>query len=135
MKQSTHPIFMLTLLSALLILGACNENKSENKTNEQHKEKATVSIDSSLLIGSWLDTSDSALHFSMLDDGTARSDNMQTLQYMKWRIDGKKLILTAKSIGNGSSSISDDIFEIETLTDKKMVLKNGEYRIEYMRKI
>ncbi len=86
------------------------------------------------MIGSWLDSSKAALHFSMFEDGTARSDNMSTLLYEKWRLEGNKLILTAKSIGNKNSSVDDEVYEIKKLTDKKMILKNGDYSLEFIKK-
>lgn len=125
------------LLIGLISLGACKENKNteEKKLKKEGLEKSEALVNKQLLIGSWLDTSESQLHFSLLEDGTARSDNMATLLYQKWRIEGSKLILTVKSIGNGSSSIDEESYEVKTLTEEKLVLQNGDYTLEYAKKI
>lgn len=125
------------LLMGLISLGACKENKNteEKKLKKEGLEKSETLVNKQLLVGSWLDTSESQLHFSMLQDGTARSDNMATLLYQKWRVEGSKLILTVKSIGNGSSSIDEESYEIKTLTEEKLVLQNGDYNMEYKRKM
>ncbi|WP_282126687.1 lipocalin family protein [Marinifilum flexuosum] len=125
------------LLIGLISLGACKENKNteEKKLKKEGLEKSEALVNKQLLIGSWLDTSESQLHFSLLEDGTARSDNMATLLYQKWRIEGNKLILTVKSIGNGSSSIDEESYEIKTLTEEKLVLQNGDYTMEFAKKM
>ncbi|GAB7087494.1 lipocalin family protein [Marinifilum fragile] len=123
------------LLIGLISLGACKESKNTGEKNIKKEGVATSAapINKQLLIGSWLDTSASQLHFSLLEDGTARSDNMATLLYQKWRLEGGKLVLTVKSIGNGSSSIDEESYEIKTLTEEKLVLQNGDYAMEYTR--
>lgn len=127
---------VLLLVSGLIIFGSCKEDKKlkDEKSNLEIQKKSYTNINKKLLVGSWLDSSESALHFSMFEDGTSRSDNMKTLVYEKWRLEGNRLILTAKSIGNGSSSVGDEIYEIQELTDKKMTLKNGEYFLEFIKK-
>lgn len=123
LNSSKMILSVLILVTGLATLGSCKEIK--NTKNNIEKE---------LLIGSWLDLSGSALHFSMLKDGTAHSDNMKTLLYKKWRLEENKLILTVKSIGNGTSSIGEDVYEIKVLTEKKMILLNGEYLLNFEKK-
>ncbi|SIQ07284.1 lipocalin-like domain-containing protein [Maribacter ulvicola] len=120
------------LLIALIALSACKEAK--NSIQKEKVEKPVTLINEKLLIGSWLDQSESKLHFSLFKDGTASSDNMATLLYKKWKLDGTKLILTAKSIGNGNSSTDDETYQIKTLTEEKMVLQNGNYLLEFVKK-
>lgn len=124
------------LLIGLISLGACKESKNTGEKNikKEGVETSAAPINKQLLIGSWLDTSASQLHFSLLEDGTARSDNMATLLYQKWRLAGSKLVLTVKSIGNGSSSIDEESYEIKTLTEEKLVLENGDYTMEFTKK-
>ncbi len=95
-------------------------------TNSEIKEKQ--------LIGSWLDTSESKLHFTLFNDGTARSDNMETLLYRKWRLEGNNLILTEESIGNGNTSVGDYKYEIVLLNDKALSLKRGKLIKRYVKK-
>ena len=124
------------LLIGLITLVACKQstNTDEKSSKKEHVEKFASAINEKQLIGSWLDQSESKLHFSLLQDGTARSDNMATLLYQKWRLDGTKLILTVKSIGNGNSSINEETYEIKTLTEEKMIIQNGDYLLEFIRK-
>ncbi|PXY02330.1 hypothetical protein DF185_06695 [Marinifilum breve] len=125
------------LLMGLISFGACKENKNTGEKNfkKDGVEVSAAHINKQLLVGSWLDTSESQLHFSMLQDGTARSDNMATLLYQKWRVEGSKLILTVKSIGNGSSSVDEESYEIKTLTEEKLVLQNGDFTMEFEKKM
>ena len=97
-----------------------NENLSAKQTNN-----------TKLLIGSWKDKSSAALHFSLLSDGSARSDNMKTLLYQKWSVKGNKLTLTIKSIGNGNSSVSEEVFDIYKLDEESLILKQDNIVFEY----
>lgn len=138
MKAILKKIPVLLLISGLMALGSCSEeqkiNKDKSKIENPKSKTAESGIKKDQLIGSWLDASESALHFTMFKDGTARSDNMKTLLYKKWRLEGTKLILTAESIGNGSSSEGNEVYEIQSLTDQKMILKNGEFLWEFVKK-
>lgn len=67
-------------------------------------------------------------------DGNARSIGMQTLKYERWKYDGKNLILTGKSIGNGQTIAFADTLEVVRLDQDTMSLgKHGMYRIDYFR--
>ncbi len=83
----------------------------------------TSTIDTNLLIGSWEDQSESALNFSLLSDGTAQSDNMETLVYQRWEVKNNQLYLVAESIGNRVSSIDTMVYEIQQLDENQLVLK------------
>ena len=138
MRITVKTLFKLLIVSVLIFFGSCKDNKKikndKKKTETTVQKKSGIIINKKLLIGSWLDSSKAALHFSMFEDGTARSDNMSTLLYEKWRLEGNKLILTAKSIGNKNSSVDDEVYEIKKLTDKKMILKNKEFSLEFIKK-
>lgn len=119
------------LIFSLILFNACYNAKknsiNDNLKPERHKtELNDFKFDASLIVGSWIDTSESALHFTLFENGTARSDNMATLLYKKWRLEDTKLILTAESIGNIGSSIDDKTYQIHTLTKEKMILIHGE---------
>jgi hypothetical protein len=62
--------------------------------NPVEHEHTKFEIKGKQLIGSWLDTSERKFHFTLFKDRTARSDNMKTMLYKKWRIEGNNLILT-----------------------------------------
>lgn len=123
-------IFTLLLVIGIIMI-SCNNKKKTNNGNHQKTIEQKSTINKELLIGSWNDQSSSALHFSLLLDGTAKSDNMETLLYQKWKVKGNQLYLTVKSIGNGNSSIDTEIYEIQKLDKNQMILKQGEFRFEY----
>jgi hypothetical protein len=102
--------------------------------NTVELEHTKFEIKEKQLIGSWLDTSERKLHFTLFKDGTARSDNMKTLLYKKWRIEENNLILTEESIGNGNTSLDNYEYEIVLLNDTTLFLKNGEEIERYVKK-
>ncbi len=119
----------------------CSCSGSQQKNTEAGKRpvkteraKEVVNVDVNKLFGSWEDTSLAKLNMMLFKDGSAKSDNSETLIYTKWKLDGNKLILTAKSIGNGISSISNEAYIIEQLNDKTMVLRYGDYVRKYLKK-
>ncbi|WP_300285859.1 lipocalin family protein [uncultured Alistipes sp.] len=63
--------------------------------------------------------------------GEASSINMATLQYETWTKDGDLLILSGRSIGNGTTIPFTDTLVIEKLTDDELSLKRGELVIRY----
>jgi len=125
-------IFTLVLVGGLFLISCKDKQKTsdESPTNQKTIEQKST-INTSFLIGSWKDQSQAALHFSLYADGTAQSDNMKTLLYQKWNVKGNQLYLEAKSIGNGSSSIDTEIYEIQQLDENQMILKRGEIIFEY----
>jgi hypothetical protein len=92
------------------------------------------SISDKDIIGSWLDQSEAQLHFTLLENGKARSDNMKTLIYQKWELRNDSLILTIKSEGNGNSSIDKMAFKIEMPSSNKMILSNTYSSNDYLKK-
>ena len=138
MKIKIKKLPTLLMITGVLTIGSCREDKNEKtgqkNIEKEHLDQFSADINDQLLLGSWLDTSESALHFSVFQDGSARSDNMATLLYQKWRLEGTNLILTVKSIGNGSSSTGEEVYEIQTLTEKKMTLRNRESVFKYEKK-
>jgi len=135
--MSIKTIFTLvvaTLTGGLFLISCKNEHKNSDETVITQKiteHKSTINED--LLIGSWKDQSPSLLHFSINADGTAKSDNMETLLYQKWEVKDNQLYLTTESIGNGSSSTDTAVYEIEKLNKNQMILKQGEMLFEYKR--
>ena len=84
-----------------------------------------------MLIGSWKDQSPSLLHFSLYADGTAQSDNMETLLYQKWEVKNNQLYLTAESIENGNSFIDTVVYDIQKLDENQLILKQDKMIFEY----
>jgi len=68
---------------------------------------------------------------SLERDGRASSINMATLRYDKWEREGDNLILFGESIGNGQTISFIDTLSIEKLTADELVLKKGEWTIDY----
>lgn len=87
--------------------------------------------------GTWLQPipgmEDKTQGFTLNDDGTAQSVNMETLQYTTWRRDGDILTLTGRSIGNGQTIEFTEMYNIEQLTSDTLVLRNGDVTFTYSR--
>ena len=111
-------IFWLFLIC---FISACQTQKEEN-----------------LYVGHWVEVMPVNKHIiqgvSLYEDGTASSIGMKTLQYEKWKIDGQKIILTGKSIGNGQTIDFQDDFDVLEISPYSMKLgKFGQYRVDYYR--
>jgi hypothetical protein len=98
---------------------------AEDPTPEPKETASKSTINKNFLIGSWQDQSRAALDFTLFADGTAKSDNMQSLLYQRWRVQESRLYLTVKSVGNGTSSTRTDVYDIQKLTERQMILKRG----------
>jgi len=61
--------------------------------------------------------------FVLHADGSAESINMQTLRYQSWSADASHLSLTARSVGNHSSSTHTLAYEYKLLPNNKLRLK------------
>jgi len=121
-----------------LIVSCNSERRSktgiEISSGVQKENQSDIGFEAQFLIGSWKDTSESALHFTLFEDGSACSDNMKTLLYKNWRVSGQQITFTIESVGNGMSSIQEVTYTIEKLGKDKMVLRKGEYLSEYTEK-
>lgn len=136
----TGLIRVFLLVCVVCFLDACiNQINKSNTTKSKHVIPEEVEqdqqVDLKLFVGAWEDSSEAALHFSLFEDGTARSDNMKTLLYKKWRVEKDKIVFTVESIGNGTSFFAEDTCVIESITKNEMILKKGEFRIEYKRRL
>ncbi|WP_418384061.1 lipocalin family protein [Akkermansia sp.] len=69
----------------------------------------------------------------LLPDGRARSINMRTLLYRSWQLDGKRLTLTGKSIGNGNSSLFTTTSTIDRFSRTTLILNTDGNREAYTR--
>ncbi|MDE5705147.1 lipocalin family protein [Muribaculum sp.] len=66
-------------------------------------------------------------------DGKASSINMATLAYDTWTIEGNRLILGGKSIGNGQTIDFSDTLVIVRLSADTLVLRMDAMALEYTR--
>ena len=126
------------LIFCFILFNSCKNGQKDSIDKETENEIQVAEIndfkfDKSLIIGSWVDTSEVALNFTLFANGTARSDNMKTLLYKNWRINGNKIILTIESIGNGTSSINDETFNIQKLNTNELILKAGNSSFKYIK--
>ncbi len=100
-----------------LILSACGENSD--------------------IYGKWVEPVPSmpgvTQGFNLVQGGVAESINMATLQYNAWRVDGNKLILSGESIGNHQVIEFTEEYEIVSVDDNTLVLKNGDDIREFIR--
>ncbi len=68
---------------------------------------------------------------SLEKGGKASSINMATLQYERWEQNGKQLVLSGKSIGNGITIPFSDTLTIVELSCNNLFLKQGKQTISY----
>lgn len=69
----------------------------------------------------------------LLPNGVAESINMHTLCYSKWELDGDRLTLTGKSIGNKHSAIFSITPSFALLRQDTLILKFSDRQETYMR--
>ena len=69
----------------------------------------------------------------LLPDGRAVSINMHTLLYQSWQLDGNRLTLTGKSMGNGNSSLFTATSTIARLSRNTLILDTDGTRETYTR--
>ncbi len=131
-KKNIFTLVLASVAGGLFLISCKNDQKNSDKKviTEKITEDQSI-INTDLLIGSWKDQSPSLLHFSLFANGTAKSDNMETLLYQKWEVKNNQLYLTAESVGNGNSSIDTTVYEIQKLDENEMILKQGEIIFEY----
>lgn len=72
--------------------------------------------------------------FTLDKGGKASSINMATLQYEAWKLEGDRLILSGKSVGNHQTLEFSDTLAVERLTADTLVLKRGLLFLTYSRK-
>lgn len=125
-KSKLFKISFLTL--AIFTLNSCKEDPKNIEIEEETVEIEKLVAAEQLLVGSWKDTSPSALHFTLFEDGTAKSDNMETLLYKSWSVKDNKITFIVESIGNKTTSIDTIVQTIEKLTDDELLLVDGDIR-------
>ncbi len=130
----TKTIHILFFIVGVLLLGSCKNDRKSTTSNEANSKIEGSIVEKEFLVGSWKDTSKSALHFTLLKNGTARSDNMKTLLYKNWKVKGNQITFTIESIGNGTSSTETVTYLIEKLTRDELILRKGNYLFEYTKK-
>lgn len=104
--------------ATLFLLSACSNPKNQ-------------------LIGSWTQPipgqETSVQGFELKEDGKASSINMSTLKYESWATNGKQLLLTGKSIGNGLTFEFTDTLLIQKVTADSLILQRGQGQWSYAR--
>lgn len=130
----TKTVLNLFFIVGILLLGSCNRDTKSKTSNEPGTEIQNPVVEKELLIGSWKDNSEAALDFTLFKDGSARSDNMKTLLYKNWDVNGNKITFIIESIGNRTSSTDTMTYTIGKLTKNDLVLKNGTHLSEYTKK-
>ena len=131
MKKTIISIGLILLVA--LLLGIYKFNFTDSDIFIQGKSLAPK--DHLMLYGKWVQPNpinDKEVQgFTLNQDGSASSINMETLKYKCWNFSNGKLLLVAESIGNSSSSIDTTTYEVETISNTKLTLKLNEYREEY----
>lgn len=122
----------ITIFSMLVFL-VFSCNFGNEKKQQANSGKSLTETNKLLLAGSWKDTSESALHFTLFKDGTARSDNMKTLLYKSWEVNENEVTFTTESIGNKISFTTEDTYTILKISENRLVLKKNEIIFEYIK--
>lgn len=71
--------------------------------------------------------------FCLYAGGRAVSVNMATLQYESWKMPGRQLVLSGKSIGNRQTITFSDTYTVKRLADDELVLQKGGQTLTYRR--
>jgi hypothetical protein len=94
-----RPLPTVLLSATILALSACMRPDKEHAKNSH-------------LTGTWLQAvpgmPDMKQGFTLLPDGSARSENMATLRYSSWSVHSDTLLLTGESLGNGERFLFTD---------------------------
>jgi len=136
MKKILIRVIMFTVFITVTI-GLVGMYKFNVLQDDIYIEGSSLTIEeqNTYLLGSWIEpipgNEKEFQGFILNDDGTAESINMATLQYQKWQFKDGKLILTAKSIGNKTSSVGEEIYTIISVNKKYLYLKNGDLQLVY----
>lgn len=89
------------------------------------------------LVGSWVQPipgQENKMQGVKLEKGgKASSINMHTLVYESWDLDGDKLILSGKSIGNAQTIQFSDTLIVDKIYADKLVLQRGDHKVSYVR--
>lgn len=97
-----------------------------------------VGCDNPSIVGEWIQPvpgmEGQFQGINIKEGGDASSINMHTLVYQSWRHNGDKLTLKGESIGNGQTIQFDEVYEVEKLSGRTLILKNGEEEIRFRRK-
>lgn len=121
-------------LVVFLVLYSCKNEVKDSISIEKETKIENSSVEKDFLIGSWKDSSEAALDFTIFEDGTARSDNMKTMLYKSWILEGNQITFTIESIGNGNSSTDKITYTIEKLTKNELILKSGTFLSKYIKR-
>lgn len=127
-------VVMFPILAGLFLI-SCSVDTSGWNDAEIVQEKQQNMED--VLPGRWvepnpIDATD-VQGIELLKGGDAKSINMATLVYSKWWTTDNQLFLEAKSIGNRTSSIDTFVYEIITVNDDSLILKDADIRFSYRR--
>jgi len=112
-----RPRIAILPTAAVLTISACAGPDREHANN-------------SLLTGTWLQAvpgmPEMKQGFTLLADGSARSENMATLRYASWSAHSDTLVLTGESLGNGLSFLfSDTTIFVFPHTDTLVLRQQG----------
>ncbi|MGB6128677.1 MAG: lipocalin family protein [Psychrilyobacter sp.] len=123
-----------------VIIGLVGMYKFNVLQDDIYIEGASLTIEdqNTYLLGSWIEpipgNEKEFQGFTLNSDGTAQSINMATLQYQKWQFKDGKLILTAKSTGNKTSSVGEEVYTVISVNENYLFLKNREIQFIYKKR-
>ncbi|MBS7256369.1 lipocalin-like domain-containing protein [Flavobacterium branchiicola] len=135
----------LAAIFVMALLTACkksDDKQIQDKNNEPTKMVESNHFSKEQLVGDWVQpnpiNNKEVQGVSLLENGTAKSINMATLQYEKWWMDNEELFLVAKSIGNRQQSLDTLPYKIIKLNKSNLFIKyndgNDQVVEEYSKK-
>jgi len=104
-------------LPALLLLSCERHNDTKNK-----------------LIGSWLDTSPTPLHFTLNTDGSAETYNTQTTSQQKWFVQSDSIVFV-KTLDTNKGTEEKTKFKIKKITTDSLVLESNKRAYVFIKNI
>jgi len=138
MKPKIIKRSLIIIFSAVILIALAGIYKFNILQDDIYYEGSAISPDdTALFVGSWVEpipgNESEVQGFTLNEDGSASSINMNTLLYQKWVLKKGQLILTAKSIGNHTSSVDDMVYSIELVGKNILTISNGFASFTYKR--
>lgn len=129
----------VVLTSMVVLVGLLGIYQLNGPHNDMYVEgSSVVPADKALLIGSWVEPnpidSSQVQGFTLNEDGTASSINMETLKYSKWWVEPGRLVLVSSSIGNGISFTDTTSCPIMRMGKGTLDIKYGNLKRSYRRR-
>lgn len=139
MKKQTLNVIVPLVLILVFSSALSSLHLYKLKCNDRFiSGKSVRPSDTELFVGMWVIPAPGFKNqmqgFRLFKDGRAESVNMSTLIYKRWHLERGQLHLLAVSIGNHTSSLFEEIYNLEAISTNKMVLETNREHLAYQKK-